>query len=53
LLLPERADWRWLRDREDTPWYTSLRLFRQREQGQWLPVIERLASALDAHFARA
>jgi tetratricopeptide (TPR) repeat protein len=53
LLLPERADWRWLRDREDTPWYASLRLFRQREQGEWLPVIERLASALDARFARA
>lgn len=53
LLLPELADWRWLRGREDTPWYASVRLFRQREQGEWLPVIERLTNTLDAHFARA
>ena len=48
LLLPERSDWRWLRGREDTPWYRSLRLFRQREQGNWPEVIGRVRGALES-----
>jgi len=47
LLLPEKADWRWLLRREDSPWYKSLRLFRQNRQGEWPPVVERLAKALE------
>jgi hypothetical protein len=39
MLLPFSADPRWLRDRHDTPWYPSLRLFRQPSTGQWQPVI--------------
>ena len=47
LLLARQADWRWMREREDTPWYASLRLFRQERQGDWTPVIPRVMAALD------
>ena len=47
LLLPYVADWRWLRDGEDSPWYASMRLFRQPAPGDWRPVLDRLAAALD------
>lgn len=47
LLLPDyRCDWRWMMDRDDTPWYPSLRLFRQPRGGGWTPVIEQVAAAL-------
>ena len=39
-MLPFAPDWRWLLEREDSPWYPTMRLFRQREPGQWKPVIE-------------
>jgi tetratricopeptide (TPR) repeat protein len=39
-LTPACADWRWLNGRTDSPWYPSMRLFRQRKLGQWAPVIE-------------
>jgi len=32
--------WRWLLDRNDSPWYDSMRLFRQEQPGQWEPVVE-------------
>lgn len=41
------SDWRWLLDREDTPWYPSIRLFRQREWNDWEEVFGRIASALE------
>jgi hypothetical protein len=44
--LPYRADWRWLRDREDTPWYPQARLFRQTRPGDWSGVIARVHAAL-------
>ena len=34
-LLANIADWRWLRDRDDTPWYPTMRLFRQEQNGDW------------------
>ena len=37
------VDWRWLLDREDSPWYPSARLFRQPEIGQWRPVIDKIS----------
>ena len=37
------SDWRWLLDREDSPWYPSLRLFRQSQFGDWSDVMERMA----------
>ena len=41
-------DWRWLLEREDSPWYPTMRLFRQETPGQWAPVIGRVAAALQA-----
>ena len=40
VLLPHSADPRWLRDRSDSPWYGSLRLWRQPRRGDWLSVVE-------------
>jgi tetratricopeptide (TPR) repeat protein len=39
-------EWRWLMDRSDCPWYPGVRLFRQRQLGEWVPVFEEMASAL-------
>lgn len=41
-LLPYAADWRWLKDRSDTPWYPTMQLFRQPKRGDWESVIERV-----------
>ncbi|MGQ9365554.1 tetratricopeptide repeat protein [Azospirillum sp. ST 5-10] len=38
--------WRWLLDREDSPWYPTLRLFHQRAPGDWAEVVDRVAAAL-------
>ncbi|VVG72489.1 glycosyltransferase [Pandoraea apista] len=46
VLLPFVPDWRWMLDRDDTPWYPSVRLFRQAARAQWAPVVERMAQAL-------
>jgi tetratricopeptide (TPR) repeat protein len=45
-LLPYALDWRWLRDREDTPWYPSMRLFRQRAPLAWDDVVARMSAEL-------
>ncbi len=39
-------DWRWMLDRQDSPWYPSMQLFRQSRPGQWSDVFERMAAAL-------
>jgi hypothetical protein len=44
--LPFVADWRWLLDRDDTPWYPTMRLFRQTAPGDWAGVFARIAFAL-------
>jgi tetratricopeptide (TPR) repeat protein len=46
VLLPEPADWRWLLKREDSPWYPTMRLFRQSRPGEWDEPIERMAQEL-------
>lgn len=46
VLVPMPSDWRWLQDRSDSVWYTSLRLFRQSSFGDWVPVIEEVANAV-------
>ena len=46
LLLPFTPDWRWQRDRSDSPWYPSLRLIRQPAPGDWASVIAELKRAL-------
>jgi hypothetical protein len=47
LMLQFMPDWRWHLDREDSPWYPTMRLFRQKIWGDWPEVIERVALALD------
>jgi Tfp pilus assembly protein PilF len=47
-LLPFAPDWRWLLEREDSPWYPSLRLFRQHRRGDWADVVARVGAALTA-----
>jgi tetratricopeptide (TPR) repeat protein len=51
LLLPYSPDWRWMLNREDTPWYPSLRLIRQPAPGDWHSVMQQCAAEL-AEFAR-
>jgi tetratricopeptide (TPR) repeat protein len=45
-------DWRWLMDREESPWYPSMRLFRQTRLGDWAGVFGRIAQALEHEVAR-
>jgi tetratricopeptide (TPR) repeat protein len=46
VMLPATADWRWLRARDDSPWYPSMRLFRQRRVGDWDELFARVAQQL-------
>lgn len=46
VLLPFAPDWRWLLNRTDSPWYPTLRLFRQRQPGDWQSVFEEVKQAL-------
>ncbi len=46
VLLPYLPDWRWLLDREDSPWYPSMRLFRQKSPGDWNGVFQQIAMAI-------
>ena len=45
LLLPQNADFRWLKERSDSPWYPSMRLFRQRQHGDWSGVVNDIRTA--------
>jgi Flp pilus assembly protein TadD len=53
LAVPRVPEWRWLRDREDTPWYPTLRLVRQSQVGHWGGVFVRIATALRNRAASA
>lgn len=46
LMVPSKADWRWMEERTDSPWYPSMRIFRQERQGEWDKVIEDVLSEL-------
>ena len=48
LLLPKAPDWRWLLDREDSPWYPTMRLFRQETLGDWTKPVNRMAGEIAA-----
>ncbi len=48
VLIPYVPDWRWMLDREDSPWYPTMRLFRQQRKGDWDQVFERVADELGA-----
>jgi len=51
-LLPHRADWRWLVSGETTPWYPTMRLFRQTRAGAWEEVVARVKEELMRVFAQ-
>ncbi|MBC7635019.1 MAG: glycosyltransferase, partial [Acetobacteraceae bacterium] len=46
LLLPADPDWRWMLDRDDTPWYPNMRLFRQPKRGDWTGALASVSQAL-------
>jgi Flp pilus assembly protein TadD len=46
VLIPYSPDWRWMLEREDSPWYPTMRLFRQQRKGNWGHVFERVANEL-------
>jgi len=48
VVLPFVPDWRWMMDREDSPWYPNTRLFRQTSRGDWIELFERVANRLDS-----
>jgi len=52
ILLPRAPDWRWLLERDDSPWYPSARLFRQPRSGEWDGVLQRVAEELQRFAAR-
>jgi hypothetical protein len=49
VVLPWAAEWRWFEDREDSPWYPTMRLLRQRSAGDWAELFERVAAALRSY----
>jgi ADP-heptose:LPS heptosyltransferase len=51
LLLAEAADFRWMRNRSDSPWYPRHRLFRQRQNGDWRAPVADMAGALPGFLA--
>jgi len=52
-LLHADADWRWMDDRYDSPWYPGMRLFRQRNAGDWQGVIAEVMASLPEFFAES
>jgi len=46
ILLPSHPDWRWLLNRDDSPWYPSARLYRQGTAGDWSGVLEKVGADL-------
>ena len=46
LVVPYWPDWRWMVERPDSPWYPTMRIFRQPRPGGWAPVFAEVAAAL-------
>jgi len=53
IMLGHSADWRWMIDRTDSPWYPSVRLFRQPSPGDWISVVASVEESLNEWVARA
>ena len=53
VLLRHTPDWRWLLDRDDSPWYPTARLFRQRRHDDWNEVVARVAVELQRFVDRS
>ena len=51
LALPDPPDWRWMLSGDESPWYPTMRLFRQTELGNWEEVFQRIAAALAQHVS--
>ncbi|MFI5378841.1 MAG: glycosyltransferase family 9 protein [Tepidisphaerales bacterium] len=47
------ADWRWMLNREDSPWYPTMRLFRQQKPGDWSDLFQRIADTLRSEMGSA
>ncbi len=47
-LIPFAPDWRWMLKRQDSPWYPTVRLFRQSKAGQWHDVIQQVTASIEA-----
>ena len=52
VLVNTPSSWRWLRDRDDSPWYPTMRLFRQASEGDWSAAVAGVAAALSAGRSR-
>jgi len=52
IMLPYTADWRWMQNRNDSPWYPTARLFRQTEPGNWNSVVTQIEGALQEKLAK-
>jgi len=52
VLLPFSPDWRWMLGREDSPWYPTMRLFRQENAGEWEPVFAKVRAELEQLMAK-
>ncbi len=50
ILLPFTPDWRWMQDRDDSPWYPAAKLYRQKSSGNWNEVFARVAADLRREF---
>ncbi len=53
MAVPLSPDWRWLLEREDSPWYPTMRMFRQRELSHWQDVFARMAEQLAPRLEQA
>jgi hypothetical protein len=51
LMLPHAGEWRWLLQREDSPWYPTMRLHRQPSPGRWDAVAHSVAARLQEAFS--
>jgi hypothetical protein len=49
-MLPFAPDWRWMLARSDSPWYPTMRLFRQTKPGDWVGVVERVVEELSGRY---
>jgi hypothetical protein len=52
VMLPYNPDWRWMTERDESPWYPTAKLFRQSAVGDWTGVVRRVREALHVHFGR-
>jgi tetratricopeptide (TPR) repeat protein len=52
VLLPFNPDWRWLLDRDDSPWYPAARLFRQKKSSDWTTVVAEVCTELNKLIAQ-